>query len=476
MVLGFGKVSSWKRGPEEFARRIDVGKVKGFFKKKFTVEPGTKALFIQDGRLSGVLPAGKYDMGGLTSKLKDLDFTKSSTVILTDDGDAKLGLVTDDILTKENIGIGVEGTFTVQIESPQMFLVNFMKGRERVSLDEVSIELGGEIRNILQAKIRPLSVDDLQGNAELKSEVSQDLEYQMKKTLERSGLGLVQLNYLEFMLGEGVEGLQRAKGEVHLERGQVGIEKEKIGLDQDLRSAQTSDAIHGIDSESAVEMAKIKTDQEVDKSVRGHVRGQKLEETQSTIEREEMEDLADTRSAKRALDLKEEMANRKLEREEKRLEMFSKANLDAIMATTDDRGLQEKLAEIKKQEMYKDLSDEQILALAAKDSPDVARAIAEKYRSMASSDRINDQKEFLDRLDRMSERTVSEMGDVASAKAHAGRTDQTIVTGGGGLGGGPVVVAGRTSLETTDKGTKCQGCGADNPRGAKFCIDCGGKI
>jgi hypothetical protein len=81
----------------------------------------------------------------------------------------------------------------------------------------------------------------------------------------------------------------------------------------------------------------------------------------------------------------------------RRIEEMGKLGAEALIALT---GPQQAniLAEIKKMEIFKGMSEEQIMALNAKDSTFVAQALAEKYRAIAEGKATQHEQELYERL------------------------------------------------------------------------------
>ncbi|MCJ2520242.1 MAG: zinc ribbon domain-containing protein [Candidatus Thermoplasmatota archaeon] len=414
-------ITKWERSPGEFAVRHEVGDIKGFFRKGIVVEQGTKAMFIQDGRLSGVLPAGKYDAGGVLQRLKDLNVSGSSSVTLVDESDVHLDLFVPDLMTKENVRVGAKARVTLQLSGPEIFNVNFMKSRQAVSTHDLVEALVGEAKNELQSKVREHSPDELEGNAELKKELQQDFEYGMRTSLERMGVKLVQVPYVDYVFGEKIEFLRDEMEKRYVEEKMADMEKARVR------------------------------------------EGLEIEGVERGFERDE-----DWKDFVQATEMKKEWDNVLLDKKGEELDMYSKASYEAIMASTDDEDLRAHMAELKKQETLKDLSDEKILALAARESPEAAKAIAEKYKAIASEERINEQKEFMDRMERMSDRAIKEIGRTSEAR-ELSKHPTTIVTSGPTVAGGKV-------KERDEETVRCKACNAESPVGSKYCIDCGGEL
>ncbi len=194
-----------------------------------------------------------------------------------------------------------------------------------------------------------------------------------------------------------------------------------------------------------------------------------------------------------------------------RLEQLGKFGPEALIAVS---GAEQGriLADLKKSEALKGMSEEQILAMAAQNSPEVARAFQEKYRAIAEGKVSQDIREMYDRLvhekddslrrvqedsDRRArdistawekssaqakdstDRAVDRISDVAQTFARSqpnqgsGQPPIVVVTPGGGSqviqpSGGASTNAGAQS----DK-KFCPDCGQSVPVQEKFCSHCG---
>lgn len=508
-------IKVWSRMPQDFARRFEIRDIKGIFSKKITIEQGTKALFLQGGRFFGELPPGTYTVGGALKAIKDLNLSEKASVILVEDSDTELNFSISGLRTREEFPAGAIGTLVINIENPIMFFNNLMKGRDLVKTTDLEDTLKNEMKNILQSKIKQHSFDDLYGNLELKQEIAQDFEHQMNTTLERLGLRLIHLKYFDYDESYWKDVLEKRREE--------SIEKQRAKIRQEARERILGDKIHSLKTEA--EIAKYIDEIDKDKLLRSYekdelildlkakleekelLRKQKAERLEKEhelelkrkydeyqLEKERKEDEEDARAAREGIELLKMMkaakredvaAYQKLELE--MLDARSKATVEALIASTSDRETKANLAELKKTELFKGMTDEQILSVVAKDSPEAARAIAERYKAMASEERIKEHKDFVermermadrgaDRAERMAEKAMEQMGAVASTRAQTS-SPTTVVSGGGGYGQ-PVIVGGAQPASTpkVEKVIICSECKAEIPLGTKFCANCGSKI
>ncbi|MHC1599576.1 MAG: SPFH domain-containing protein [Candidatus Methanospirareceae archaeon] len=259
MIFGNRKTRVWNREPNEFARRLDISDIEGLFGKHITIEHGTQALFLQGGRFAGELPPGTYkDIGGVIKALK-IDVAEKATVILVDVGDVSLDLHIEDLLTNESVHVGMSGNVTIQAEAQELnkLFVNLMKGRELLEIRDLEKLLEGEMKSILQAKIKNHSVDEFYGNLELKKEIEQDFEHLMRTTFEESGLKLKRLTGIDYVFSDEI---------VHLRylRGKVVIEDEVIRLEKEIRELEKKVEISEIESKAEIEKIKREKEHELE--------------------------------------------------------------------------------------------------------------------------------------------------------------------------------------------------------------------
>ncbi|MBI4604703.1 MAG: zinc ribbon domain-containing protein [Planctomycetes bacterium] len=207
------------------------------------------------------------------------------------------------------------------------------------------------------------------------------------------------------------------------------------------------------------------------------------------IEIERLEHEEDVRQAEEGLRLLRDV--KAIEREEavleqeleaKRLAERSRATAEALLSIVDGPAA-ERIAQIEALRQQQKMTPEQILALAAAASPQAAEALAQKYRAEGQlsaekarllEQQIAEQRQmaegYADRMERMMQTALTQMGGVATARARPVEPRQTVVVPGGGLGA-PVVVA----PGPTQAGALCKHCGAPLEGAGEFCPSCGKK-
>ncbi len=184
------------------------------------------------------------------------------------------------------------------------------------------------------------------------------------------------------------------------------------------------------------------------------------------------------------------------EHELKRMEVLSHLGVEALISVSGPEQANI-LAGLKKTEALKGMTEEQILAAAAAESPEVARAIQEKFRAMAQgqlSERetklyerlMAENKDEMARMNEMwlklserekstTEHAMDKMADVAQAFARGQGGTPLVITGPGGT---RVVNSnsGQAMNDSSQDSKNCPKCGRFVPEGDHFCPHCGNKF
>jgi len=227
----------WARRTNDFATKVEVDDVEGFFKRGLIVEAGTKAIFFVNGAYSGILEPGRYDMGGLLQRIKNIFNYKTTTAVLVDTGDAELEFSFSGLPTRDPLRLQVECRLVVQMENPTQFFENMMKGRQNYSLSEMKTFLEVELQNCLQEFIGTKSVEELKTDLSFKQQMEQGVAQHLAATFSRKGISFVQVRVFNFRHPR-TDAMTKQKEEywLHSQELQTTLEGEgsTIGLDRKL--------------------------------------------------------------------------------------------------------------------------------------------------------------------------------------------------------------------------------------------------
>ena len=211
--------------------------------------------------------------------------------------------------------------------------------------------------------------------------------------------------------------------------------------------------------------------------------------TEDQVKRKDID--RDMYEAKEAIKLREETQRVELERkkaeqelENEKLRERSKASAQALISILDGDAA-DRITMLEELRAKEKLSPDQIIAMIAATSPHVAQTLAEKYKADATinEERFTQLQEFMskqeetakdsaDRLERVMNVALQQMGTTATTRSQAPQSSQTVVTPGGGMGGAPVVI--NPQGQTAEN--PCPKCKNMIPSNSRFCPNCREKL
>lgn len=196
-------------------------------------------------------------------------------------------------------------------------------------------------------------------------------------------------------------------------------------------------------------------------------------------ETEHEQDLREARDGldllQKTKDLEQAELDRESERKLKELKAFDEVDARALVAILDGPAA-ERVTRLEEFRVKKELSPEQLLAIAAETNPAAAQPLAAKYAAegLASAEvvrrleqQVKDQREmsegYADRMERIMQTGLEQMGRVASDRAESSQAPQVV---GVPLGGGERSVAGASA---------CSKCKNAIEASDSFCPQCGSR-
>jgi len=510
----------WGKGGDDFAVRVDVTDVPGFFRRELIIEPGTRALFIVDGRVpeEGVLGPGRYAFDNLAQRIAGLGKAREVTAILVDGGDVELDFTIPDLFTSDPIRITMDCRLVVRVGNPVLFLTNLMKGRRNFPRSELRRYLFEEIQNATQEAVGEWSVRELHANLAFKEELATHIGAHLKRTFERAGLDFDRVRALNFrherwdeMRGVKEEyflQLSREEAELEGRRRLLDVLSQKelqelayyegrVQLHDRMRRAVLEDKLSELRTEEELERylheldrQKLLREEEIEElkrqfawrregweALKRHYLSlldamfeMELEKLRRKREREE--DLADLEIARKGFEILSEHKARKMQLELERMEKMSRLSVEALIAVSGPEQAR-LLAELKRTEILRGMSEEQILALAAEKSPEVARAFQEKFRALSAEEQGRFYERLLEARRASDEKTTEllreALAGIVEALGQGREKGPAVVVTGQGT---PTVISG-SGVPTGGEVQICRRCHAKSPVGTKYCPNCG---
>ena len=519
--------------PREFARRLEGSKlgsggIIGWLnrRKEVEIEAGNRALFLENGELVDTLGPGRHTLETLSQRILNLERSKDLSVILVEDGDTAVDIEVDDIRTKSEYPVTVYVELVFDIEAFEPFVQSMLADRDAVTAETFGTILGDKIRDELQATIKQHERDDLYGNRELKRDLRQDIERQCRTTLERYGLRLLELRSFEY--DDERDEIREGRKQVEIRKEKEDIKDDTSRLDRRDEERATEDSVHAerqrVRRETAersadheIETQEIEQSHETDDMQRRHEHKAEREDVEHEQEKattrkegeverrdleheqdiDEIEDLMDVKKRKdmddldvdeREQDLEMQREEHEVEMEQEQLEARDDVDLDTLASLEDVDASVADLAEMAK---AGELSPEQLDALGAQDSDELAKARQEAKKAEKERQRVEDQKEFReeikdmteDSMDRMQETSESAMDNVSETGQAAAEdtSDNVIVSDSEGSDSGDTtIVQGGTTGEDGDDDPErvvvCPECDAEVAFDSEFCLNCGEEV
>lgn len=296
----------WSAPADQFVTQIQLADVPGFFSKKLTIEPGTRALMIENGQFLGEVPAGSYTLETLSERLLPWH-RKQTTVILARQEDVTLEISCSDVPTAENLLVAAEVRLTVQMEDVAMFHRNLLGRQTEFSTSDLQSALQPLIEQALWDSIGRMSITELSG-PQVRGDLDAAIEQALGISMRRYGLRFGQVQTVSvrhdrydqqrqkmgeaWLWKEGVE-KQKQIDEIYSEselrkirrqertnelallaeevagdreEGEVAAKVRRIGIRNKLREAVLSERFDEI--KNVEEMAKMVQEQDKAKSLR----------------------------------------------------------------------------------------------------------------------------------------------------------------------------------------------------------------
>jgi hypothetical protein len=233
----------WTAPADQFAVRIQVNDAPGFFSKKLIIEPGCRALVIEDGAFIGEVSAGSYTLESFAQRLRFWT-KKQCTVILTRAEDMPIECQCGDLPTRENLLVQAAVRLTVQMHDVALFLQNLLGARSAFSTADLRNSVLPVIRQAMWESVGRMSIAELTG-PQVRRDLDAAVEQALGVSLRRYGLGFGQVQTVSIK-HERYDEQRRKLGEAWLLR--EGIEQQRA-LDElysadELRQIQRQERVN----------------------------------------------------------------------------------------------------------------------------------------------------------------------------------------------------------------------------------------
>ena len=277
----------WGAPADIFARTLSLEDneiPRGWLTNSITIEPGTRACAMVDGRFLGEIPAGEFTFHDFRDKLQ---FWRKgqATVLLTRSDVVRLPVNCDGFVSADEVPIDMRIDVGVQIDDPVLFMKNLMGPRKEYPIKELAERLTPAVKQEAWVATARLKVDELRGPA-IATKVAQQVVDAIAPAFRRYGLKVFSVEGM-LMQPSGMEKhwekVKQNNVEVADERlvnrrlgDDVGILTDRISLREKLRDIAISDQFDQARSEeefktlvSQVDKARLLRKEELDQLAEG---------------------------------------------------------------------------------------------------------------------------------------------------------------------------------------------------------------
>ncbi|MBA4386636.1 MAG: hypothetical protein C0404_01575 [Verrucomicrobia bacterium] len=446
----------WQKPRDAFAERFEIGDIKKLLQTGIHIQTGTAAILLDSGAYKDVLGPGRHNLDSVGHKINWWGNPPPRSAILVDNGDTVLPLRVDSLRSSENIPLELfaEVTLHFNAKKGENFVANLFKDAKRITYQEVSSALHGDIRYAAENLCTTSTADDLVKDPQRRLHIEDALQKTLKDALERYGLEIVRLGAVDFT-GREYEELRKKNGDAEIKRREMEValrlreltasdRMSQFKTDQDINEyaaqlAQERNVSaekrnqdlsmlrlvhrHEIDgNEAAFAMAT-----ELNKT--GHDIGIKMKWDDYTNNRLTNEARTKAEVAKIWMEVREK--NLKIQRDhlDETAKIHGKMSIQTLIAMTDDRARREDLLKLQQQLAAEGKSADEILALQATQNPELVRVMLERERAKREDrekDLSKQEKMMGDVLERMERVLKSALETTSEAARHPGSSVQNV--------------------------------------------------
>ncbi len=155
----------WSVQPDECAVRIMVPDLKGFFKsiptsKALVVEPGTRALVVDDNGVLGEVPPGSYTMESFVERLQFWR-DKQTTIFLFRGEDISVDAEVKDVVCMDNVCLDIACRWTFQVSELLSFMQNLMGANDSVTIADIVKKLSPTFEQAIRMAVGRTGYDEI---------------------------------------------------------------------------------------------------------------------------------------------------------------------------------------------------------------------------------------------------------------------------------------------------------------------------
>lgn len=434
----------WQNRAGIFAEVLEVGDIKKLLKDGLIVSEGTVALVLDSGAYKDFLMPGSHNVDSLARKINNWGSPPPRTVILVEASEVVLPIRAENLRSAEDLEVRFYGEVILRF-NPKLakgFVANLLRSQRELTLEEIGEALENEIRHAVEQFCTTSTIEDIVKDPARRLHLEDSLREVLERTVESWGIEVVRVSAAEFS-GRAYEQLRQKSGEVEEKR-------RDLEFNERLRELLKSEKMGEFKSESDLEeyIAQLAQERGVSDSHREHeltrlkqVQRHELEAAEAVHQMDEEDSRvshdigidnlrdayarakqvqdaeADIEVGKMGLELRSQKEAGKLKAMGGKADILKGVSMETRISLEEDPQKRAELIKLHTMEVMKGRSTEEILVIAAQESPEAARALTESLRARNSD--LDEQKklsaEHSAQLERILDKSLKAMGEAAKA-------------------------------------------------------------
>ena len=214
----------WRKEPEHFAQRFEVGDIRRELTGDLLVQEGTVAVLMDGGEVNHILQAGRHNVDSLARSVNWFGNPPPRSVVLVDIGEIIVPLHMEGLRTSEHFPIEFFGEVMLRFkgdkDSARAFVANILRQNRCCTFRELSANFERSVRIAVDEVCVASTLDDLVRDPERRIRLHERMTTRLKGDLDACGLEVVRVSSAEFT-GDEYEVYEQKLGDVDIQRREV---------------------------------------------------------------------------------------------------------------------------------------------------------------------------------------------------------------------------------------------------------------
>jgi len=249
----------WVRDEEEFAVRVYPADLdEQWLSKRITVEAGTTGMVEKNGKIIRDVAWGTETLDSI------LRITAPTSIMLISAADAVLRPTFRRLRDANGAELDVRVQLVFRVRDYESFVRQFFEGhKRRVTYSVLEESIAHELHDVVRGLMCAHALEEMYGNLTWRDQLEENLRAAMTVTLDRYGLDLLQLNFVDFG-GDDFEQVQRDRGEIFMGNHAADHLAEKLAIRRRMNQLDAQGELAGITQDKELEHAVLRLNNEYD--------------------------------------------------------------------------------------------------------------------------------------------------------------------------------------------------------------------